>query len=243
MKDDSTEHEALLEKLEQAINFSFRDRSLLLRALTHSSFAFEQGIAGQDNETLEFLGDAVLDLAIGAMLFERFPEMHEGDLTRMRSVLVNETGLAGRATAIGLGDFLLLGKGEDASDGRRKSSILSCAYEALIGAIFHDSGYDTVLPLVENHFTHLLAGSHNAVIAADAKSHLQEILQEKFNQAPSYTIIAENGPDHAKVFTVAVVFRKTTLGRGTATNKKEAEQRAAAEALEQLASGHLKLPE
>jgi ribonuclease-3 len=230
-----------LEKLEQTINYTFKDRTLLLRALTHSSYAYEQGIAGQDNETLEFLGDAVLDLAIGSFLFQRFPDMKEGELTRMRAALVNESGLAERAKDFKLGDFLFLGKGEDASNGRQKSSILSCAYEALLGAVFHDSNYDTVRQLIENHFAALLVDPHATIMDADTKSRLQELLQEKFNQAPSYTVIKEEGPDHAKIFTVAVIFQERPLGHGTATNKKEAEQKAAAEVLKQINSGQLKL--
>jgi len=145
---------------------------------------------------------------------------------------VNETHLASMARDLKLGDYLCLGKGEDASNGRNKSSILSCAYEAVIGAIFEDSDYVTVEAIICKFFLPAMAAKKEELLMADAKSRLQEALQEEFNQAPSYRLDQEEGPSHQKLFTVSVLFRDTALGSGTAGSKKEAEQRAAAAALD-----------
>ncbi|MCF8056993.1 MAG: ribonuclease III [Desulfocapsa sp.] len=220
--------------LEQVLSYRFTDLRLLQKALIHSSFAFEQTQIDKNNEILEFLGDAVLDLVIGHTLVKRFPEMREGDLTRLRSSLVNETHLAFMARELQLGDYLCLGKGEDASNGRNKSSILSCAYEALIGAIFEDSDYVTAAAIICHFFIPAIDAKKEELLMADAKSRLQESLQEEFNEAPSYRLDEEEGPSHQKVFTVSVLFRDTSLGAGTASSKKEAEQRAATVALEDL---------
>jgi len=221
--------------LEQLLGYRFTDLRLLQKALIHSSFAFEQAQIDNNNEILEFLGDAVLDLVIGHTLCVRFPEMREGELTRLRSSLVNETHLAIMARELALGDFLCLGKGEDASNGRNKSSILSCAYEALVGAIFEDSDYPTVEAIIAKFFIPAMAAKKEELLMADAKSRLQEALQDKFNEAPSYVIDLEEGPSHQKVFTVSVLFKGDALGTGTGGSKKEAEQRAAAATLEILA--------
>ncbi len=220
--------------LEQHLGYRFTDLRLLQKALIHSSFAFEQAQIDKNNEILEFLGDAVLDLVIGHTLCNRFPEMREGELTRLRSALVNETHLAGMARDLQLGEYLCLGKGEDASNGRNKSSILSCAYEAVIGAILEDSDYTTVEGIVTRFFVPDMATKKEELLMADAKSRLQEALQEKFNEAPSYRIDLEEGPSHQKVFTVSVLFREEALGCGTGSSKKDAEQRAAAVTLETL---------
>ena len=226
-----------LSEFEKIINYRFTDLRLLQRALVHSSYAFEQAQAGQDNQTLEFLGDAVLDLAVGHILFKKYPGMKEGELTRLRSALVNETHLANMAREIELGRFLCLGKGEDASSGRNKSSILSCGYEAVIGAVFEDGGYQTVVDLIENFFLPAIEGKKEELLVADAKSRLQEALQEKYNEGPSYIVEAEEGPSHQKLFTIAVYFHGSVLGLGQAGSKKEAEQRAAAAALKEIQNG------
>lgn len=230
-----------LAQLEQLLGYRFTDLRLLQRALIHASFAFEQGIPGrQDNETLEFLGDAVLDLVLGHALFKYFPHMREGEMTKLRSMLVNEAHLATMAREVELGRFLCLGKGEDASSGRNKSSILSCAYEAVIGAVFEDGGYGTVEQLILRFFVPTLQVKREELHLADSKSRLQEQLQEQFNEAPSYRVDSEEGPSHQRVFAVSVVFRDRVLGTGVAGSKKEAEQRAAAVALgeyEQLVTG------
>lgn len=220
--------------LEQLLGYRFTDLRLLQKALIHSSFAFEQAQIDKNNEILEFLGDAVLDLVIGHTLCRHFPEMREGDLTRLRSSLVNETHLALMARELHLGEYLCLGKGEDASNGRNKSSILSCAYEAVIGAVFEDSDYTMVDTIICNFFVPTMAAKKEELLMADAKSRLQEALQEKFNEAPSYQIDQEEGPSHQKIFSVSVLFREEALGSGSGGSKKEAEQRAAAATLAML---------
>ncbi len=226
------ENKEILSEFEQVLRYRFTDLRLLQKALIHSSYAFEQPQDCKNNETLEFLGDAVLDLVVGYILFKRYSEMQEGELTKLRAALVNETHLAEMAREIELGNYLCLGKGEDASNGRNKSSILSCAYEAVVGAIFEDGGYDVVSEFVEKFFIPAIAGKKEELLVADAKSRLQELLQEQFNEAPSYQLESEDGPSHQKSFTVSVLFKDRILGTGTAKSKKEAEQRAAAAALE-----------
>jgi len=225
-----------LSRLEHTLGYRFTDLRLLQKALVHSSFAFEQSQGGKDNEKLEFLGDAVLDLVIGHILFHRDQKMREGELTRLRAALVNEHHLAKMAREIELGKYLALGKGENASHGRDKSSILSCAYEAVVGAIFEDADYQTVHDVVERFFLPAIDGKQEELLIADAKSRLQEVLQEKHNEGPIYQIDGEEGPSHQKMFTISVTFRDDVLGTGQAGSKKEAEQRAAAAALEKLKS-------
>jgi ribonuclease-3 len=221
----------VLAELEKLIDYRFTDLRLLQKALVHSSYAFEQAHAGQDNQVFEFIGDAVLDLAIGHLLCTRYPDMKEGELTKFRASLVNESHLAEMARKLELGQFLLLGRGEDGSNGRNKSSILSCAFEAMIGAVFEDSDYDTAAALVQTLFEEFIEDKKEILVLGDAKSRLQEVLQEKYNEAPSYRLDSEEGPSHRKQFTVSVVFKDEVLGSGSAGSKKEAEQRAAAEAL------------
>jgi ribonuclease-3 len=223
-----------LSKLEKTLGYRFTDLRLLQMAVVHSSYAFEQGLSDNNNERLEFLGDAVLDMVIGHILFHRYKKLHEGELTKLRASLVNEQHLAKMARAVELGKFLALGKGEDSSQGRSKASILSCAYEAVIGAIFEDGGYPAVAEFIEGFFLPDMEGIKEELLVADAKSRLQEVLQEKYNEAPTYRTDAEEGPSHQKLFTVAVCFQEQMLGTGQAGSKKEAEQKAAAAALAKL---------
>jgi len=223
-----------LHEFEQIIGYSFTDKSLLQKSLIHSSYAFEQTQVGQNNETLEFLGDAVLDLTVGYIIYKRYPEMREGELTKLRAALVNESHLAAMAKKIDLGKYLCLGKGEDSSNGRQKFSILSCGYEAVIGAIFEDSDYKTVTDFVSRFFVPVIDGEKEELLMGDAKSRLQELLQEKYNEAPTYKLDRESGPSHQKVFYVSVLFSQEVLGTGEAGSKKVAEQRAATMALKKL---------
>lgn len=232
-------NEDRLRKLQKTLAWQFHNLCHLQQALIHSSFAFEQGLTGQDNETLEFLGDAVLDLAVGAALFRRFPFMHEGELTRLRAALVNEKTLAMVAKKIQLGEHISLGKGEEASKGRKKPSILAGSYEALIGAVFLDKGYEAAADFINHHFSALIDDHKEIMQGADAKSQLQEKLQEEFNEPPTYSIDKEEGPAHQRTFTASVRWQGRILGSGTAKSKKEAEQQAAAEVLQHLAD---KLP-
>lgn len=222
----------LLHAFEEKLGYTFTDQSYLQKAFIHSSYSFEHGKdIKENNETLEFLGDAVLDLAVGYALFTRFPQMKEGELTQLRSALVQESHLAVMARDIGLGDHLLLGKGEDASQGREKPSILSCAFEAVIGAVFLDGGYDAACAVSERHVSPWIDKRKKTLTSADSKSRLQEMIQEKHNQGPVYVLEKSEGPDHAKIFHVSVQFQDKVLAYGSASNKKEAEQNAAAEAI------------
>lgn len=221
--------------LQDRLDYRFNRPGLLSRALTHTTYRVEHPeLTPEDNETLEFLGDAVLDLVVGAMLLFRYPSMSEGDLTKLRSALVQEQHLSLVAQDLGLGEFLLLGKGEDQSGGRHKPSILSSAYEAVIGAIFLDSDYLTVQKIVEDHFQDRISRALQSIANGDAKSTLQELTQDKFNAAPVYVLDKAEGPDHAKTFTVSVHLQGKPLASASAGNKKAAEQKAAAVALTHL---------
>ncbi len=225
-------NKGLLNELEKDLGYGFKDLGLLQLALIHRSFSFEHdGRQDIDNERLEFLGDAVLDLTVGHALFVRYAAMREGQLTKLRAMLVNEGHLAEMAEKISLGRYLCLGKGEDSSNGRCKPSILSCAYEAVVGAIFHDGGYGAADDFVSRHFVKCFDVQKDKMHLADAKSSLQELTQEKYNEAPVYVIENAEGPDHQKIFTVSVRFRGEVLAYGKATSKKEAEQQAAAKAM------------
>ena len=230
------ENKPELKKLEILLGYRFANQVLLQQALIHSSFAFEQVDNGANNETLEFIGDAVLDLAVSHMLFHKYPGIREGELTKIRAGLVKEATLAGMAKGIRLGDFLLFGKGEQASQGRKKPSILASAFEAVVGAMYLDRGYENALHFINTLFAPKLPEKKEKMFAEDAKSILQEKLQEKFNQTPKYRLEAEEGPDHAKKFTVSVIFTTEILGRGSGSSKKMAEQQAAETALESIDS-------
>lgn len=232
-----------LHEMETLLGYGFSDPVLLQKALVHSSFGFEQLDDAQNNETLEFLGDAVLDLVVTDMVFRRFQDIREGELTKIRSGLVRETTLAGIARSIRLGDFVMLGKGEEASQGRKKISILADTFEALIGAIYLDRGYGAAFTIAGRFLAPLLLEIKGKNLIADAKSILQEKLQEQFNRAPTYCLENEKGPDHAKQFTVTVRFDDVVLGTGSGTSKKEAERLAAAVALETINSWWIKLRE
>lgn len=240
MQDDNFQDKSSpspLSALEERLGHRFADAALLQRALAHRSYAFECGRQGQgDNETLEFLGDAVLDLAVGHRLFHSFPRMREGDLTRLRAALVNEEHLARMAADLGLGPYLLLGRGEEASLGRGKPSILSCALEAVAGAIFLDGGYKAAAAFVERHFSSWFAEKRQEMFSADTKSALQEYLQERFNEGPVYLLEGAEGPEHSRIFHTTVCFRGEVLGRGSARSKKKAEQQAAAAALAKIST-------
>lgn len=221
-----------LEQFEERLTYRFKDTALLQRAFIHSSYAFEQGQdLPCDNETLEFLGDAVLDLAVGYGLIRHYPAMKEGELTRLRAALVQESHLAEMARSLAMGDHLLLGKGENASRGREKPSILSSALEAVMGAVFLDGGYDASMEVVEKLFVPCFQGKKGDMYLADSKSRLQEMIQATYNEGPVYVLEKAEGPDHAKLFHVSVRFQERVLATGSARSKKEAEQLAAAEAV------------
>ena len=192
--------EAQLAQLEKELGYSFSDAALLVRALTHVSYDREKS-AGH-NEVLEFLGDAVLDLAISDLLIRSFPEKSEGDLSRMRAALVNSTVLPEKAALLNLGLLLRLGKGEERSGGRDKPSILAGAFEALLGAVYQDGGYEAARRLVERYFAADVKEKNLG--QQDYKTRLQEISQMLFHAPPSYRLISESGPDHDKCFVTEI---------------------------------------
>ncbi len=220
--------------IEQILQYEFNDKNLLQEALRHSSFVNELGDPQlRDNERLEFLGDAVLNLIVGHILMRRYPELKEGDLSRSRANLVNESQLAKMARSFDLGLYIQLGKGEVQTHGREKSSILADTFEALMASIYLDGGFDAAYQIIETNFNPLIEHLHAAANNHDYKSQLQEKVQVDHGSMPDYNIIREDGPDHDKTFWVALkVLDIETQGLGK--SKKTAEQDAARLALEIL---------
>lgn len=217
------------DKLEEKIGYSFKDEKLLTIALTHSSYSAENGKSYRfNNERLEFIGDAYLDAIVGAKLYDILPDEHEGVLSKDRAAIVCEGSLASISREIGLGDYLMLGKGEDNCGGRDKESILADAMEAVIGAMITDGGFKTGRRVVLNLFGEKIRLAIKGKLFHDYKSTLQEKLQEKHKSVSiEYAIVSESGPDHDKQFTVAVTVNGRKLGEGSGKSKKDAEQEAA----------------
>lgn len=215
-----------LSGLEGRVGYAFSRLELLEVALTHPSAA-----VGSDNhyERLEFLGDAVLDLAIADLLMKKFPDAKEGPLSKLRASIVNARTLALKAQAIDLGSLLRLGKGEEKSGGREKTSILAAAFEAMIGAIYSDGGLEHAQAVVERLFSNDVGGP---AAERDYKTELQEVSYRKFRAQPVYELVAAEGPDHAKRFTTRIKIGGRELGTGSGGSKKQSEQAAAREALE-----------
>ena len=213
---------------ERRIGYEFKDKSLLQRALTHSSYANEKG-TGLDNERLEFLGDSVLGFITAEYLFDHYKDNAEGDLTKKRAYAVCEKTLFGYAEKIGLGDMILLGKGEERTGGRQRPSVVSDAFEAVIAAIYLDGGIENakkfVLPFIE-------IASETKPVFKDYKSTLQEVLQQNPTEKFEYIVVGESGPDHNKEFIVEVHLNSNVIGTGKGSSKKRAEQEAARSALE-----------
>jgi ribonuclease-3 len=220
--------------IEQFLQYEFNDKNLLQEALRHSSFVNELGEPQlRDNERLEFLGDAVLNLIVGHILMRCYPDLKEGDLSRSRANLVNENQLAKMARSFDLGLYIQLGKGEVQTHGREKSSILADTFEALMASVYLDGGFDAAYQIIETNFQPLIEHLHTAANNHDYKSQLQEKVQVDHGAMPEYSIMREDGPDHDKTFRVALkVLDIETQGRGK--SKKTAEQDAARLALEIL---------
>ena len=212
-------------EFEKNIRYTFNDKELLRTALTHSSYANEKKGKIRFNERLEFLGDAVLQLITSEKLFKENPNMPEGKMSKQRAALVCEDALAGYAHEINLGDYLNLGKGEETTGGRKRPSILSDAFEAVIGAIFLDGGMEPAKKFV----LHFVDAAHLSL--QDYKTLLQEIIQQNPGEKLSYVVTEESGPDHDKQFTMEVHLNSNVIGKGTGKSKKHAEQAAAKEAL------------
>jgi ribonuclease-3 len=223
--------------LEARLGYTFRDPELLDRALTHRSWVAEAGLAaGDQNERLEFLGDAVVQLVVSDLLLTRQPDATEGELSQYRSQLVRQASLAAVARDLGFGDRLRLGVGEARSGGRDKASILCAAYEAVIGAIYQEAGLAAAREMVEHHLGPRTPGLGARGWPRDAKTALQEISQERWRLLPSYELVEATGPDHDRRYRFAVWIGDHRLGEGEGSSKKAAEQAAASAALERLSN-------
>ena len=215
--------------LEKTIGYEFKNKRLLVRAMTHSSYANEVKSCGGNNERLEFLGDSVLSVVVSDYLFRSYDHLPEGELTRLRAFLVCEDSLWKFAQEIVLGEYLMLGKGEELSGGRQRKSILADAFEALLAAVYLDGGMNPVrafiLPIVENSLC-------RQQTYRDYKTALQEVTQQNPEETVEYVVTEQTGPDHDKTFVVEVHLNSNVIGRGVGHSKKQAEQQAAKEALE-----------
>lgn len=223
-----------LSEFQRKLGYKFKNNEFLTESLRHSSFVNENlEMNIQDNERLEFLGDAVLNLVVGHILMKRYPELREGDLSKMRANLVNESQLASIAQEMDLGSYLQLGKGEIQTKGWEKKSILANTFEAVIAAVYLDGGFDAAFKIIGGHFSFLLDSEVISTVNHDYKSQLQELIQTKQQKMPDYTVIHESGPDHNKTFRVRLkVGEIQTEGEGK--SKKAAEQDAARIGLELL---------
>jgi len=227
-----------LEELGRALGYSFKNAQLLELACIHKSYGNEHRstlrIDVRDNERLEFLGDAVLDLTISQLLLERSPDCSEGDLSKLRASLVNEKSLARVSRQLGLGDYLWLGKGESHTGGREKDSIIASAFEAVVAAVYLDGGFGEADSWVRGLFVERLSAKMESHGLHDYKTRLQEVVQAKFRSAPRYEVVQSSGPDHAKTFEIHLMINGEFAASASGRSKKEAEQSAAKIALEAI---------
>lgn len=221
-----------MEPLEQRLDYQFRDQALLRQALTHPSLGHEKQRYHDDNQRLEFLGDAVLQLVITEYLYAHFPREKEGRLTKLRARLVSRDALTAHAQSLDLGRHLLMGRGEETSGGRERASTLADAFEAIVGAIYLDSAFVTAREFVLRQMRGALENVREAPVDINPKGHLQEILQSIATRGPTYEVLSATGPEHAKTFLVEARWEGLVLGRGTGLSKQAAEIEAANNALE-----------
>lgn len=220
---------------EKKINYVFQDKDILTLAFTHSSYANEAKKGKhENNERLEFLGDAVLDMVVSEYMYKTFPDMPEGELTKLRAGVVCEPSLAKLARNFCFGEYLLLGKGEESTGGRSRDSILADSFEAVIGAICIDGGISAATKYIMSYMTEEIATMKKSFRTLDCKTHLQEVIQKTSKNPVTYSIINETGPDHDKIFVAEVYHEGCVLGKGEGKSKKEAEQSAAFNALEKI---------
>lgn len=232
-KTGAVNKDEILENMQQVLHYKYKKSLLLEEALTHSSYANEhRNHRVKDNERLEFLGDAILDLIISEYLFKKFPEMPEGDLSKMRASIVCEGSLAKAAKEMQLGQFILLGKGEELTGGRERASILADAFEAITGSLFLDGGFDCARNFIHETLVVEVEQTESIeTLYTDYKTLLQECIQKVSTSPIHYEVVGEEGPDHDKHFYVEVFHETRSLGRGIGKSKKEAEQDAAKKAL------------
>jgi ribonuclease III len=232
-REESRSPHPVVVALEERIGLTVSDGELALAALTHKSYVNEhRGEALRDNERLEFLGDAVIDLAVSHRLMERFPQAREGELSKIRAAVVDEAGLARIARELDLGALLRLGRGEELTGGRQKSSLLADALEAVVAALYLCGGLGPVLTLIDRFLGDAFARAAAGTLDRDYKTQLQELAQSRLRATPRYRVVAEHGPDHSKVFDVELELRGEVVGRGAGRSKKDAEQAAAKLALD-----------
>lgn len=220
-----------MKTLEQKIGYEFKNKSLLRLALTHSSYANEMGDPGHCNERLEFLGDSVLSIIVSEYIFTTFKNRPEGELTKLRASLVCEKSLCSFSRQLGVGEYMLLGKGEIINGGRERPSILADAFEAILAALYLDAGMETAREYVLRFVVDELSHTEDEVFK-DYKTTLQEVIQRNREEQLAYILVDETGPDHNKSFTIEVHLNSNVIGTGTGKSKKQAEQMAAKQALQ-----------
>ena len=220
-------------KLEDTLHISFRNSALLQQALVHRSYLNENpDFELRSNERLEFLGDSILSAVVAEKLYKDYPDLPEGDMTKLRSALVRGETLARMAQQLNLADYLYLGRGEESGGGRTKQSILADALEAVIGAVFMDQGFNVCRDLILRLYESELEKAVSSSLTADFKSRFQEVAQSKYHEIPEYRVISAEGPDHAREFIVEVLIGGRVMGKGSGSSKREAEQGAARAALD-----------
>jgi ribonuclease-3 len=223
-----------LKAFQERLGYKFRDAELLKTSLTHPSVAHEQGTHVQHNQRLEFLGDSVLGVILTRELYEKFPDLGEGPLTKARAQMVNRKTLASQGRRLGIGEHLILSRGEESSGGRERGSALADAFEAVVGAIFIDGGFDAAREFVLRNFNDAFGELKVIPNLENPKGELQEMLQSQAAEAPRYLLASSSGPDHDRLFESIVQHAGVELGRGTGKSKKEAESEAALAALKFL---------
>lgn len=236
MRNSTTMVSSKIEQLERLLEYNFIDPNLLVQALTHPSYLHEAGGNGGDYQRLEFLGDAVLGLLLAELLSLYYPKWDEGKLSQLRSRLAGQDVLADRARVLGLGDYILLGRGEKHTEGRNKDSILADVLEAILAALYCDGGLDVPRLLVSRLFTDLAAAPQNLLLAHDYKSELQEYLSSHNNYSPEYHLIKESGPPHDRLFYFQIMVAGELISDGHGKSKKIAQQAAAESALKKFYS-------
>lgn len=231
----SPEEMLLLEEFESKLGYCFSDVLLLKQSLSHKSYINEKRLTQHDhNERMEFLGDAVLELGVSDLLMLHFPNSREGEMSKLRASIVNETALSHAARELNLGKYIFLGKGEEQCDGREKNSLLADAFEAVLGAIYLDSNFPTVFRMIKMLFLPVVERATKEDINRDYKTKLQEEIQTRFKISPQYRLINETGPDHDKTFEIHLYVGGKKIGEGAGKSKKQAEQNAAQNAFQQL---------
>lgn len=216
------------------ITLNFNNKDLEFQVFTHRSYLNESHEARESNERMEFLGDSILSFVVSSYIYEKYPDLKEGELTNLRSILTNTETLYHVATELELGHYLKLSKGEEASGGRTNKSLLANTYEAVVGGLYLDQGIDASRKFIHDTIISKIDAIIQDQGLKDPKSNLQEILQEKYKESPIYEIVEENGPDHARTYTVQVRIGDKVLGKGTGKSKQDAEKQSAREALKTL---------